>query len=74
MKCSLRAGLIVCAFIALCACGQKGPLVLPDAVKRKHNIPVLPAAAAPKNKDSTAAPAESTPAANPAGSSTAPQP
>jgi len=37
---------IVCAG-ALLACGQKGPLVMPDAQKHKRTIPSLPGTAKP---------------------------
>jgi predicted small lipoprotein YifL len=36
--------LSVCLAGALLACGQKGPLVMPDAQKHKRTIPTLPGA------------------------------
>lgn len=34
--------------LALLGCGQKGPLVLPDAPKHKRTIPALPQPTKPK--------------------------
>jgi predicted small lipoprotein YifL len=56
---SLAAGLL--------ACGQKGPLVMPDAQKHKRTIPSLPGAPA-KPSEGTAVPAPS------GGSATSPPP
>jgi predicted small lipoprotein YifL len=56
---SLTAGLL--------ACGQKGPLVMPDAQKHKRTIPSLPGAPA-KPSEGTAVPAPS------GGSATSPPP
>ncbi|HSZ10283.1 MAG TPA: lipoprotein [Steroidobacteraceae bacterium] len=36
--------LSICLAGALLACGQKGPLVMPDAQKHKRTIPTLPGA------------------------------
>jgi predicted small lipoprotein YifL len=61
--------------LALCAatlsCGQKGPLVLPDAPKR-HATPMLPASK-PRPAPNLPA-ADGTGAANPAPASTPPAP
>ncbi len=63
MKCLVKTVLIVYAAGTLLACGQKGPLVLPDtAAKHKHSIPTLPAAGTPKSTDKSPAPAPSNPA------------
>jgi predicted small lipoprotein YifL len=63
MKCLVKTGLIVSVACGLLACGQKGPLVLPDAAaKRKHTIPTLPATGAAKSSDKNPAPVEANPA------------
>ena len=60
MKCLARLWVIVYLTGALAACGQKGPLVLPDAApKHKHTVPTLPGAAKPP------APANTGPATTP---------
>jgi len=60
---------IVCAG-ALLACGQKGPLVMPDAQKHKRTIPSLPGTAKPApsggGATSPAPPAPASPAPAPA--------
>jgi predicted small lipoprotein YifL len=45
MKCSLRGIMVVALAGLLLACGQKGPLVLPDAPKHKRGAPAQPAPA-----------------------------
>jgi predicted small lipoprotein YifL len=51
----------------LSACGQKGPLVLPDAqhAQKKVTLPALPKAPRPPNSAPAAAPSESTAPAGP---------
>jgi predicted small lipoprotein YifL len=68
MKGLVRLWVIVYLTGALTACGQKGPLVLPDAAaKRKHTLPTLPGTATPKNSaDTRPAPADANPATTPA--------
>jgi predicted small lipoprotein YifL len=67
MKCLVRTGLIVYVAGTLLACGQKGPLVLPDAAaKRKHTLPTLPAPGGSKNTEHGPAPAPGNPATSPA--------
>jgi predicted small lipoprotein YifL len=67
---SLRAALL-CAFVALPACGQKGPLVLPDVHKAKVTAAQATATATPTTTAPAAAPtltppaAESSPSRNP---------
>jgi predicted small lipoprotein YifL len=51
--------LSVCLAGALLACGQKGPLVMPDAQKHKRTIPTLPGAPAKPTGGSTPKPAPS---------------
>jgi predicted small lipoprotein YifL len=74
MKSLASACFVVYVAGTLAACGQKGPLVLPDAPKRKHAIPSLPNSAKPNGAENASpAPAESGPATSPAPpSSTAP--
>ncbi len=52
------------AFALLTACGQKGPLVLPDAKKHKPVVtnPVAPPTATPTPTPGAAAPATAVPA------------
>jgi predicted small lipoprotein YifL len=56
--------------LGVLGCGQKGPLVMPDAQKHKRTLPALPAAPKPAARGNTtdAAPggADSTPATTPA--------
>jgi predicted small lipoprotein YifL len=56
MKCSLRGIVIVALAGLLLACGQKGPLVLPDAPKHKRGAPAQPAPAPAPAPPNTAAP------------------
>jgi len=78
MKGLVRLWVIVYVGGTLAACGQKGPLVLPDvAAKRKHAVPTLPAPATPNNTGVVSpAPADANPATTPAppASSAAPEP
>jgi predicted small lipoprotein YifL len=60
MKCLQRGTVIVALGGLLLACGQKGPLVLPDAPKHKRSVPPL---ASPVRPNGSSAP--NTP--NPAG-------
>jgi predicted small lipoprotein YifL len=56
MKMAQLIGVVCVA--ALVACGQKGPLVMPDAQKHKRTIPTLPGAPAkPASDNATATPA-----------------
>jgi predicted small lipoprotein YifL len=67
MKCLGRLWVIMYLAGALAACGQKGPLVLPDAPKRKHTTPTMPGAAKPQSTgESSPAPADAKPATSPA--------
>lgn len=53
--------MLVCAAAGLLACGQKGPLLLPDAPKHKRlapKPPATPAAAKPAGGVASPAPAE----------------
>src|ERR1700761_3410695 len=45
--------LIICLAGAAIGCGQKGPLVMPDAQKHKRTLPTVPGAAKPANGSST---------------------
>ena len=68
---------LICASGLLAACGQKGPLVLPDAQKHKPTTvdpskPLTAAPAAPTSPTSPTSPAA--PAAPAAPASTAPAP
>jgi predicted small lipoprotein YifL len=49
--------LSACLAGALLACGQKGPLVMPDAQKHKRPIPTLPGAIKPGSGGEAAKPA-----------------
>jgi predicted small lipoprotein YifL len=49
--------LSICLAGALLACGQKGPLVMPDAQKHKRTIPTLPGAPAKPTGSGTPKPA-----------------
>jgi predicted small lipoprotein YifL len=68
MKIAQRA-MLICLAGTMLACGQKGPLVLPDeAAKHKRTIPAPPAAKpAPAGEGTTTspAPAPATPAPAP---------
>jgi predicted small lipoprotein YifL len=45
-----RPLVIFCLGFGILGCGQKGPLVLPDAPKHKRVIPSLPPAPAPNTR------------------------
>ncbi|HEX3398087.1 MAG TPA: lipoprotein [Steroidobacteraceae bacterium] len=76
--------LLVCLAGVVLGCGQKGPLVMPDAQKHKRTIPTLPgapakpasgsgaAAPAPEGAGSTNGPAPPPPAPAPATPAPAP--
>ncbi|HTC39242.1 MAG TPA: lipoprotein, partial [Steroidobacteraceae bacterium] len=58
--------LLVCLAGGVLGCGQKGPLVMPDAQKHKRTIPTLPGAKPKPASESGAA----TPAPEDAGPTT----
>jgi|GEM_PF-5038191 len=70
--------LSACLAVALLACGQKGPLVMPDAQKHKRPIPTLPGAIKPGSSGEAAKPAPAsgtaTTPASPAPAPTSPSP
>jgi len=47
----------ICLAGLLSGCGQKGPLVMPDAQKHKRSIPAPPAPAKSTSRDAATAPA-----------------
>ncbi len=62
----LRLCALVCLAGSLLGCGQKGPLLLPDAPKHKRTAPKPPAAPAPAKSGGGAA----APSPAPAGTAT----
>jgi predicted small lipoprotein YifL len=57
---NFSSGLLVVMLLGACllGCGQKGPLMLPDAPKHKRSVPALPDVSKPKADDNApAAPA-----------------
>ena len=60
--------LLALLFVAggIFGCGQKGPLVMPDAQKHKRTVPTLPGAPAKPANGSTAPTASPAPPADPA--------
>jgi len=54
-----RPWVFICLAGVLCACGQKGPLVLPDAQKHKRTIPAPPTAAPEPAVPGASAPTDS---------------
>jgi predicted small lipoprotein YifL len=69
MKCLQRGTIIVALGGLLLACGQKGPLVLPDAPKHKRTVPPL---ASPVKPIGSGAPSAPNPASAPSAPATAP--
>jgi predicted small lipoprotein YifL len=66
MKCLQRGTIIVALGGLLLACGQKGPLLLPDAPKHKRTVPPL---ASPVKPNGSSAPSAPNPAGEPNGPS-----
>ncbi|MGO9945894.1 MAG: LPS translocon maturation chaperone LptM [Steroidobacteraceae bacterium] len=60
-----RPWVLVCLAGVLFGCGQKGPLVMPDAQKHKRSIPAPPAAPkpAPAGPGAATTPAPASPSA-----------
>jgi predicted small lipoprotein YifL len=69
MKCLQRGTIIVALGGLLLACGQKGPLVLPDAPKHKRTVPPL---ASPAKPNGSSAPSSPNPAGEPSVPATPP--
>jgi len=59
-----RPWVLICLAGVLFGCGQKGPLVMPDAQKHKRSIPAPPATT-PKPPDSLKPPAPTDSPAHP---------
>jgi predicted small lipoprotein YifL len=68
---------LVCLAGGVLACGQKGPLMMPDAQKHKRTVPSLPSAPKSTTRPAPAGPPPATspaPAAPPTASPSTPAP
>jgi predicted small lipoprotein YifL len=72
MTCLQRGTIIVALGGLLLACGQKGPLVLPDAPKHKRTVPPLVSPVKPNSGSSVPSPPNPAGAPNPPNAPPAP--